>query len=42
VNEKGHGLRVLARYLDGDVLGHLTPPVWFQSGGLQRPLPGRC
>lgn len=36
------GLRVLARYLDGDVLGHLTPPAWFQNGGSQRPPLGRC
>jgi hypothetical protein len=32
---------VLAGHLDGDVLSHFTPPVWLQSGGLQRPLPGR-
>ncbi|MEN9533034.1 MAG: hypothetical protein RIQ83_2258 [Pseudomonadota bacterium] len=35
------GFRVLAGHLDGDVLSHFTPPVWLQSGGLQRPLPGR-
>lgn len=36
------GLRMFARYLDGDVLGHFTPPVWLQNGGSQRLLPGRC
>lgn len=36
------GLRVLARHLDGDVLGHFTPPAWLQNGGSQRLLPGRC
>ena len=35
-------LRVFAWYFDSDVVSHLTPPVWLQSGGLQRPLPGRC
>lgn len=27
------GLWMFARYLDGHVLSHLTPPVCFQSGG---------
>ncbi len=29
------GLRVLARYLDGDVFRHFTPPVWLQNNGSQ-------
>lgn len=36
------GLRMFARHLDGVVFGHLTPPIWLQSGGSQRPPPGRC
>lgn len=36
------GLRMFARYLDGDVLGHFTPPVWLQNGGSQRQPLGRC
>lgn len=36
------GLRMFAWYLDGDVLSHFTPPACVQSGGLQRPLAGRC
>lgn len=36
------GLRMFAGHLDGDVFGHFTPPAWFQSGGPQRPPPGRC
>lgn len=36
------GLRMFAWHLDGDVFRHVTPPVWLQSGGSQRPLPGRC
>lgn len=35
-------LRMFARYLEGDVFRHFTPPIWLQSGGSQRPLPGRC
>ncbi len=35
------GLRMFAGHLDGDVFRHFTPPAWLQSGGLQRPLPGR-
>ena len=35
------GLRVFARYFDGDVFGHLTPPAWFQNGGSQRQPLGR-
>lgn len=36
------GLRMFAGHLDGDVFRHFTPPVYFQSGGSQRLLPGRC
>lgn len=35
-------LPMFAKHFDGDVFGHLTPPAWFQSNGLQRPPPGRC
>jgi hypothetical protein len=35
-------LRMFAWHLDGDVFSYFTPPAWFQNGGLQRPLPGRC
>lgn len=35
-------LRMFAGHLDGDVLSPFTPPACVQSGGSQRPLPGRC
>jgi hypothetical protein len=35
------GLWMFAGHLDSDVLGHLTPPAWFQNGGSQRPPLGR-
>lgn len=34
-------LRMFAGHLDGDVFCHLTPPACVQSGGSQRPPPGR-
>lgn len=34
-------LRMFAGHLDGDVLSHVTPPACVQSGGSQRPPPGR-
>ncbi len=36
------GLRMFAGHVDGDVFHHLTPLVWLQNGGSQRPPLGRC